>query len=517
MIATAVRSIMSISLLTLAGCQSIPSSQQTTSVDAQVLDAIHEPTLPIAMPDMGAVFVPEESGLDRDLWRDLRSGFRLARNIDQKRVQDELRWFKDHPDYLMHLAPRLERHLAYIHEQVRSRNMPSELALLPVVESAFDPYAFSHGGAAGLWQFIPSTGKQYGLERNWWYDGRRDPVASTGAALDYLDDLHRRFDDWNLALAGYNAGEGNVQRALNRATDGATSFWDLNLPKETSVYVPRLLALAELIAHPERHGISLPELTPDIPFEVVPTGGQIDLSVVSKVTEIDLDTLYRWNPALNQWSTPPTGPHQLVIPLKPGTDVAQQIADVAPGDRVQWLRVKVKSGDTLGQLALRHKTDIGSLRKANDLQGTQIRAGQTLLIPKSGSALENPVARRAGSGDYVVQPGDSLWSISRIHKVSINQLMKVNQVGPQDYLKVGQRLTVPGTASAASTQVASRESVIRKVRYGVRKGDSLERIAKKFNVSVRDLVSWNKISLKAYLQPGQRLLIHVDVAAPVGD
>lgn len=521
MTATSLRTLALIALFGLAGCQAIAPTDTADALDRQVMEAISEPSPSVAvtrparkdfgMQDIGREIAPGITLPTPDLWRDIRAGFQLSHHIEQKRVQQELRWLKDRPEYLAYLAPRLERHLAFIHEQVKLRGIPSEIALLPIVESAVDPYAFSHGGAAGLWQFIPATGKRYGLDRNWWYDGRRDPVASTGAALDYLSDLHRMFDDWYLALAGYNAGEGNVARARKRAHEGAT-FWELKLPRETSAYVPRLLALAELVANPDRYGVTLPQMGPEIPFEVVATGGQIDLSVVSQVTDIDLDTLYRWNPALNQWSTPPAGPHQLVVPLRPGSDVAGALAAVPADKRLHWLRIKVGQGDTLGQLAVRHHTDVASLQKANNLRGTQIRAGQTLLIPKSPAALANPIAARGKEGSYVVQPGDSLWSISRRHDVSVNQLMKANQVGPQDYLKIGQRLTVPGVAKADS-----REEVMREVRYGVRKGDSLARIAKKFNVSVRDLVSWNRLSLNDYLQPGQRLKIHVNVSAPVGD
>lgn len=496
----------------LIGCQTSGPARPPGELDAAILAAISEPVgfTPYADGDLVApgVVVPEP-----DLWQEIRAGFRLDRHADQKRVRQELAWLARHPQYLPNMRSRLERHLAYIHGQVRARGLPSELALLPIVESALDPYAFSHGGAAGLWQFIPATGKRFGLDRNWWYDGRRDPVAATDAALDYLEALHGRFGDWYLALAGYNAGEGNVIRAQRRASEGA-DFFALKLPRETSAYVPRLLALAELVANPETLGVTLPRLTPEVPFQVVDTGSQMDLGVASRATGIDMDTLYLWNPALNQWSTPPKGPHHLLLPKEQSRFAQEKITAVPPEDRVQWLRITVRSGDTLSQLAQRHRTDVASLKRANGITGNRITAGDSLLIPRSPDALNNTIASRNQGSTYVVRSGDSLWTISRAHNIPVNTLMKTNHVGPRDYLRVGQKLTLPGTASTASS---GRQAEIRKVRYGVRKGDSLARIASRFNVRVKDIASWNNLDIGAYLQPGQTLLLYVNASASGSD
>jgi membrane-bound lytic murein transglycosylase D len=277
------------------------------------------------------------------------------------------------------------------------------------------------------------------------------------------------------------------------------------LPRETSAYVPRLLALAEIVAHPEKYGVTLPELTPEIPFRVLATGGQLDLNVAADATQLPVATLYQWNPALNQWSTPPEGPHHLLVP-KNTPAAAQASLDAIPAqNRVRWLRIKVGNGDTLSELALRYRTDVSSLRAANNLRGSSIRAGQPLLIPKSASALENPVARRTGGSSYIVRNGDSLWTISRAHNVSMNKLMRANHVGPKEVLRVGQKLTIPGKRG--------NNAIVRKVRYGVRRGDSLARIASKFNVSVADISNWNELDTSRYLQPGQSLTLYVDVAA----
>jgi membrane-bound lytic murein transglycosylase D len=513
--------------LLLSGCQAIAPNPETDPQAAQAfLQPEREPLLAIetdtpasvtTIASHGDAVIHAETAPEiapqveiqppPDLWRDIRSGFQLSHHLEQKRVQQELRWLQKHPQYLNKLKSRMERFLGYIHQQVAARDMPSELALLPIVESALDPYAFSHGGAAGLWQFIPATAKRFGLDRNWWYDGRRDPVAATDAGLDYLEYLHAKFNDWSLAMAGYNAGEGNVRRAQRRSDPQAT-FWDLPLPRETQAYVPRLLALAALVADPEAFGIELPPLSPLIPFTVVDTHSQFDLMKAADTLGVDIDTLYHWNPAMNQWATPPRGPHRLLVPSVQVSNGQALISAVPESERVAWLRIKVTPGDTLSGIAQRYATDTATLTRANQLSSSRIRAGQTLYIPKSTKTLaEYPSARTLGAKHYLVKAGDSLWTISRAHNVSTAKLMKANHVGPKDVLRIGQRLSIPGGTSNGSRKV------IREVRYGVRKGDSLARIAARFNVAISEIASWNQLNVTNYLQPGQSLKLYVNVAA----
>jgi membrane-bound lytic murein transglycosylase D len=495
----------------MASCQLL-ADRPIGGADDRQAGAAQEAMLiePVTVPEIALRVLPAPRA--PDLWADIRASFLLDHALADRRVQQELRWLQRHPEYLPRLQSRLQRYLPYIHGEVHRRGLPGELALLPIVESALDPYAFSHGGAAGLWQFIPTTAKHYGLPRNWWVDGRRDPVLATAAALDYLEYLHGRLDDWYLAVAGYNAGEGNVRRAVRLAQGGDTSFWSLKLPRETSIYVPRLLALAAVIADPESHGLTLPDLVPDPAFVTIETGGQFDLIKAASVLELPVETLYEWNPALNQWATPPDGPHRLHVPAALADLARQRIAAVPEDQRVQWLRVKVASGDTLSQLARRHRTDVATLRRVNRLSGNRISAGQALFIPRSSGVPEAyPTAKRAPRGDYQVEPGDSLWSIARSHDVPLASLVKANHVGPKEVLRVGQRLAIPGMAGDGGP--LSGRDVVRKVNYGVRRGDSLSAIASKFNVAVRDLAHWNRLDTGNYLQPGQKLLIYVNVAA----
>lgn len=504
-LATPVNALVLVVVAMLAGCQTLPSTALPETDAAKPAPATAVPIPPIA-PQVAYELKP-------DLWRDLRERFQLAHSLEQKRVQQELRWLQDNPRYLHNLKPRLERYLAYIHEEVAARGLPGELALLPIVESALDPYAFSHGGAAGLWQFIPATAKRFGLQRNWWYDGRRDPIAATHAALDYLEYLHLLFADWHIAVAGYNAGEGNVRRAQRKAAPGA-SFWEMSLPRETRMYVPRLLALAAVVTDPEAYDLSLPEISPDVPFVALDTHGQFDLTKAAETLAMDLDALYDWNPALNQWSTPPDGPNRLMIPALNATRSQAALSAVPENERVQWLRIKVASGDTLSEIAHRHRTDTATLRRVNNLAGSTIRVGQALYIPNAETTTNrSPGGRNREGVQYSVQSGDSLWTISRAHGVSMTHIMKANHVGPKDVLKVGQNLSIPGAQSSAPSAQDGGREVIRTVRYGVRKGDSLARIAQRFNVRVSEIARWNQLDVDNYLQPGQSLKLYVNVAA----
>ncbi len=499
------RSLILVVVALLVGCQTHPTPSAPETVK-------FEPPPPVAVP-LPVIKPTVTYTLKPDLWRDIRDRFQLAHSLDQKRVQQELRWLRENPRYLHNLKPRMERFLAYIHGEVAARNLPGELALLPIVESALDPYAFSHGGAAGLWQFIPATAKRFGLQRNWWYDGRRDPIAATQAALDYLEYLHLLFEDWHIAVAGYNAGEGNVRRAQRKAAPDAT-FWEMSLPQETRMYVPRLLALAAVVTDPEAYGLTLPQLSPGVPFVAVDTQGQFDLAKAAETLAMELDSLYDWNPALNQWATPPNGPHRLMIPALDPSRSQAALSAVPASERVRWLRIKVANGDTLSEIAHRHRTDTATLRRVNNLTGSSIRAGQALYIPKSGSAPSRSPRGRTQQGlDYAVRPGDSLWTISRAHGVSMTRIMKANHVGPKDLLKVGQTLRIPGVQRASPGADGDGREVIRTVRYGVRKGDSLARIAARFNVRISEIARWNQLDVNNYLQPGQSLKLHVNVAA----
>jgi len=463
------------------------------------------------------------------LWERIRQGYRLPIR-DKPRVQREVNWYASHPDYLTRIQERARPYLYFIVKETEKRDLPLELALLPIVESAFQPFAYSPGRAAGLWQFIPSTGKLYGLKQNWWYDGRRDVVAATHAALDYLQSLADQFDgNWELALASYNSGAGTVRNAIrsNKKRGKPTDFWTLDLPRETEGYVPRLLAIAQVIENPAKYGLSLSPLPNQPFFGTVNIEGQLDLALAAEMAEISIEELYRLNPGFNRWATDPQGPHRLNLPLEKIEGFSEQLAQLDPKSRVKWERYQIRSGDNLGSIARKYGTTIGVLQQANQLKGNRIRAGRHLLIPVSTRHLNHYAlsteqrqtklqnTQRGGSKTiHRVLKGDTLWDISRSHQVGPNELARWNGMSPKDTLQPGQKLVVwSRNGSRLNTALPNSNPLIKtrsSVRYRVRKGDSLHRIANRFNVTVTDLRKWNTLSGR-YLKPGQRLQLYVDV------
>lgn len=503
------------------------------------------------------------------IWQQMRMRFQLPSSSSQPEVKRWIRWYQKNPVHISRLQNQADTWIGYVFSEVDKRRLPIELALLPAVESAYDPLAYSHGQAAGIWQFIPPTATHLGLERNWWFDARRDVPQSTQAAMHYLSYLYSRFGDWLHALAAYNAGEGNVAGAIrrNRKRGLPTDFWSLDLPKETESYVPKLLALAAIIRNPVLYNIELQPIAHSPHFEIVEVDGQLDLAQAAELAGIDTDTVRRYNPGLNRWATPPDGPHQLSLPTYSVSRFKDGIKNLASEQRVTWRRHQVKSGETLGEIALRYKTSTGLLREINQVSGNAIRVNQLLLVAVGQKSLSAyPTALPSASGSkakvrqtYTVQAGDSLWLIARRHDLNISDIERWNDVSRKKALQQGQQLVLWMTegkkakprgrthtvvagdnlwdlarkykvsvdklrawngiskthtlklGSILRLAPAASDVVTRKLTYAVRSGDSLDYIARKFGVSVAQLCGWNDIHPTRYLQPGQRLRVHVPV------
>ncbi|MCO6413973.1 MAG: LysM peptidoglycan-binding domain-containing protein [Thiogranum sp.] len=495
------------------------------TLDGQSAWAPSSPTIIAAAEPLTGILAPAFAPQQpTDLWEALRSNFALPAQ-DNERIAVHRRWYASHPEYLRRVSERARRYAWHIQQELETRGMPAEIALLPVVESAYDPFAYSHGRAAGLWQFVPATGKHFGLKQNWWYDGRRDVVDSTTAALDYLEHLHRRFHgDWLLALAAYNSGEGTVIKAQrrNRSKNRPGGYWNLNLPRETREYVPKLLALKQLVEAPEKYGITLNPIPAQAYFEVVDTDAQIDLAVAADLADMQLDTLYRLNPGFNQWATDPEGPHRLLIPVDQVATFRQAIAGLPPEKRLKWIRHKIDPGQTLSHIATRYHTTVDALKAANNLKSAAIRAGTWLMVPVSSQSKENyqlsaqqrlaDKKNRSRSGyktEHIVGSGDTFWDLSRQYKVSVRKLASWNGMAPGDTLRVGQKLVIWTQLPTSGSVLPG--TLVRPVYYTVRKGDSLSRISSRFKVTVDDLRDWNNLSGQGYLKPGQRLKLYVDV------
>lgn len=531
-----------VSLIVMSGCALQPSAEKTQQVSSApdvlhiknidaMLQALEPPQAGNAETEATTKVSEEINSAEQlvavdDVWARLRANLSFDLTIENKAIRQQRNWFAKHPDYFERVSRRAERYLFHVANAIEAQNMPAELALLPIVESAYDPFAYSHGRASGMWQFIPATGKHFGLQQDWWYDGRRDVIKSTDAALAYMRYLHKRFDgDWLLALAAYNSGEGNVRKAIkrNRALGKPTDFWSLKLPPETEAYVPKMLALAQILNSPESYGIKLPIIANQPYFETVEIGSQIDLAQAADLADITLDEIYLLNPGFNQWATHPNGPHKLNVPVAKAKAFKTNLAALPTDKRINWERYKIKSGDTLSVIASRYKTTSKILRQVNNLRGNSIRAGKVLFVPiasKGAEAYVLSAAERLNSKQnrtalsnrvkriHITQSGDSFWEIARRYGVGTRDVARWNNLGTTDTLRIGQKLVI---WSKAQKTASSSRQVIRKVGYKVRNGDSLARIAQKFNIKISDIESWNGINRKKYLQPGQSLKLYVDI------
>ena len=547
----AVKLIISISFLGLVlGCQSTSTIQTSDSIafdaneevsTAASNDNVYLPLLinhaDISHPAEWDVEL-QDRVIDNNIWLRVADG--LTIDVPQiRRVTVQRDWYAKHQSYLNRVADRAQPFLYFIVEEIDKRDMPMELALLPIVESAFDPFAYSHGRASGMWQFIPGTGKRFKLEQNWWYDGRRDVYASTHAALDYLEYLHRLFKgNWLHALAAYNSGEGNVRRAIrnNKKRNKPTDFWNLKLPKETKAYVPKLLALADLLKRDAEFALDWKPIPNKPAIAKIDIGSQLDLALAADMAGMSVEEIYRYNPGFNRWSTAPKGPHYLILPLEKADQFTVALAETSPEERVRWLRYTIRNGDSLSTIASKHNTTVATLRSVNRIRGSGIRAGDTLLIPTASQsqysytlsaerrlATKQNAKRKGNKQTYVVQPGDSFWDISRRFGVHHRTLAKWNGMAPTDPLKVGKKLVIwtksPVVAAGPASNVElNKQTRLRKIYYKVRRGDSLARISSKFSVSMNDLKRWNKsISNRKYLQPGDRLQLYVDITNQSGN
>ena len=471
-----------------------------------------------------------------DLWTDLRAGFVLDPNLNRPEVQAQLDWFKRNPDYVDRVFKRGAPYLPHILETVAAAGLPHEFVLLPVIESAFDPFAYSPERASGLWQFIPATARLYGLKIDWWYDGRRDLIDSTEAATRFLSDLGQSLDqDWPLVLAGYNAGIGTVGKSIrkNVRLGSGTTYWDLALPRETRSYVPKLLALAEIVRNPEHYQMTLPEIGIDSNLAQVSIPHQIDLAKAAELSEESLDTIYRLNPGFNQWATHPEGPHRLILPKSKTALFTLALSNLPPNERLRWIRHRIKAGETLGGIAHRYGLSVKAIQQINGLDGSLIVAGKPLLIPQAAQA-HYPLSlagRELGRVDrfektlkqtaqqYRVIPGDSLWSIARKHGVSVSDLTQWNGLSAKKPLSVGQTLAIFEIETATNSVIEQNvqslgpaDRRIRSISYRVRSGDSLSKIAARFNTSIEQITRWNTaLTGERYLQPGDRITLRLDV------
>ncbi len=495
---------------------------QTDKIDASI-DPVMESTRQAIAEQSEQTVAQTSSDTQeyKDLWLRLPEMFQLSA-IENPKIDQYKSWYLKHKTYLTKVSHRAEPYLYLITEEVEKRHLPGELALLPIIESAFKPHARSSQKAAGLWQFVPATGRHFGLKQNWWFDGRKDIYQSTNAALTYLEQLNQYYKgDWLLTLAAYNAGAGTVNKAVrkNRKRGRAINYWSLDLPRETRNYIPKLLAVSELIKNHKQYDIRLNPIANSQRLTLVDTEAQIDLSLAAKMAGISLKKIKIYNPAFKQWATDPEGPHHLLLPVDKAERFKTALSKLDKNDRVKWYRHKIRSGESLSVIAHKYKITTRVLKTANKLKSTRIRAGKYLMVPIAANhekvlAQSEPViaatrltkktlsSPAAGQFHYTVKRGDSFWKIARRFNISHKKLAALNGFSVNDTLSIGQTLKI-STADKVSN--ARHNSI----NYQVQNGDSLYVISRRFNVSIIELKNWNNLNNKKYLHPGQNLKVYL--------
>jgi membrane-bound lytic murein transglycosylase D len=391
-----------------------------------------------------------------DLWERIRRGFAMT-DLDSDLVRDQERWYATRPDYIQRMTERSSRYLFHIVEEIERRNMPMELALLPFIESAFNPQAVSSARAAGMWQFMPATGESFDLKQNVFRDDRRDVLASTRAALDYLQQLHGRFGDWHLALAAYNWGQGNVNRAItqNKRQGLPTGYLDINMPLETRTYVPKLQAVKNIMARPQAFNTTLPLIGNHPFFDTVTLDRDIDVAVIARLSEVSEGDFRALNPSLKQPVVMASGTPNILLPWDNAV-IFQNKLTTHTGPLASWTAWVVPSTMTVAQAAGRVGMSETELREVNNIPpGMSVRAGSSLLVHRSGQRNSDVPLHVADNAQLSLQP-----------------------------------------------DVVLRRSVVK-----ARKGDTMARLAQRYGVSAVSVAGWNKLAVNAALKPGQSVTL----------
>jgi membrane-bound lytic murein transglycosylase D len=444
------------------------------------------------------------------IWDVLSSEFTINHEVMRPEVQAQIRWLVRHPGYIQTVCRQSQPYIYHIEVELKKHGLPGELALLPMLESAYNPFAYSRVGAAGLWQLMPRTGSELGLKQDWWYDARRSVGASTEAALTHLAYLRRIFNNnWALAIAAYDAGEGTIARAIRERSGRVAimDFWKLRVPRETQIYVPRFLALAEVIQNPRRYGIVLPYI-PYMPyFAEVDIGSPIDLNHAARLAGIPYTELIKLNPGFNRWIMSPNAPFSLLIPREKVQRFSQNLAHLQPSERVSWVKYAAKKNDSLYSIAMHHHTTVNLIKQFNQLKYDNIKPNQVLLVPTTKNTVPSPpmqyTSRPAMDAEitkevhrviHIVQAHDSITSIERKYDLSSAVIQQWNPSIDLTALRPGQQLMIWKTTIPKT--------------YAVKNGDTLMGIARKQHISIRQILALNP-GLQQYnvLRLGERIRI----------
>ena len=518
----------------LSGCTvPLPFIQSTPHGTPETITASAPVVEPSAAPAPHIITAPAVIVEGPDLWRKLGEGFTLHA-MPPHHVTNPMARLRYGKSVIERASTESEPYLHFIVQELEARKLPYELALIPLIESAYNPAAGSRKGPAGLWQLMPSTGQRFGLQQSSWYDGRRDVVASTRAALHYFEQLRDEFDgDWLLAIAAYNCGERTIADAVlrNRQRGRSADFWSVGIPGGTRSYVERLLAVSAVLSSPQAYGVT-PATVRDRPyFDIAEVGPNLPLSQVAAASGLAADDFRAMNPAFLQRTTVAGATEVLVahghgdevsVALSSVSDELRRLpklaatttaADASTADGVRREHT-VRAGESLSLIAARAGVSLRALRDVNRLSSNQLRLGQVLRLPDLGKRVASTTSSAKAAlsvAVHVVTSGDNLWDLARHYHVSAEALAQANGITPRTVLKLGQKLRLP--LVTASRMVPDHFSLAAneadEQHYQVRAGDSLWTISRRFNVSVDALMKWNRLpAATGPLQPGQRLVVN---------
>ena len=390
----------------------------------------------------------------------------------------------------------------FVVNELNKNNLPIELAILPYIESNYDPFSISSSGAVGMWQFMPRTGRLYELNKTWWSEDRHDPFKSTEAAVGYLKYLYERFDeDIYLTIAAYNAGPSLVDRKINqnKRKGENTDFWSLNLPTQTQNYVPKYIALKELIFNPDKYGLKMPKIPNEAVVEKIIIPGQVEILALSDFLEIKPELLYKLNAGYTKWASAPKDESIFYIPKEKYYLFMTENNPFNKTNDINWISHIVKSGDNLWDLSIKYDTEVKIIKEINYLKNDILSIDDTLLIPLGKSKSNNFMPYEM----YIVSEGDSLWGIAKKYNLAVRDLVKMNSLNEDDYLQLGQQLSIGNKNIHRNI-----ESKKRTILYSVKQGDNLYKISELFDVTIKSIEEINDFK-ESTLMPGQIIKIAI--------
>jgi membrane-bound lytic murein transglycosylase D len=490
------RQLLALSLL----CLAILNSCQTSQVD---LGYNQPDEIPLVFEEQVLQEIIEEEIVPNNIWEYMAANSLTNDNyvINEQTLLFMNNHIKDIDKFNEYLN-KSYYFIYYVVQELEAADLPIELALIPFIESNYDPFSISPSGAVGLWQFMPKTGRLFNLEKSWWNEDRHDPFRSTHAAIGYFKYLFERFDnDIYLALAAYNAGPTYLDKQIrkNKRRGLETDFWSLNLSRQVTNYIPKYIAIREVIFNAEQYGILLPQIPLESVVKKVEIPGQVEILTLSDYLDIKPELIYKLNAGYTKWASAPKDKSIFYIPIEKGEMLDIPESPFENVNQINWISHIVVSGDSLWKLAAKYDTEVNIIKEINYIDKDLLSLNDVLLIPLSKTENNNFIPFEM----HIVSEGDTLWNIAKKYRLDINDLLRMNSLSKSSFLQLGQQLTIGNKNIHRNI-----ESKKRTILYSVKQGDNLYKISDLFDVSVSSIKEINNFS-SSDLMPGQIIKIAI--------